>query len=170
MRLSQHKLCTKRTVALEVLDFHWVIRHWSRTVTNGRDVKDVFPRCRTWVTSGEELLDKLMTKSLIASALKVLAAAPKVITWPASTRRCAEDWRRSQMRCLVRRNWRFWWGDFYTRTTTTWHTARHRTWGWSWGGCMMRLWRQWTCWSCRPVPRRPSRSRPGICRYEVCTN
>ena len=34
--------------ALEVkfhLGFHWVTPPWRRTLTNGRDVKDVFPRC-----------------------------------------------------------------------------------------------------------------------------
>ena len=35
-------------LALEVkfyLDFHWVTQPWRRTLTNGRDVKYVFPRC-----------------------------------------------------------------------------------------------------------------------------
>ena len=51
MHLSQHKLCTRKMgLALEVkldLDFHGVTRPWRRTLTNGSDVKYVFPRCRT---------------------------------------------------------------------------------------------------------------------------
>ena len=43
------KLCTRKTeFALEVkfyLDFHRVTQPWRRTLTNGSDVKYVFPRC-----------------------------------------------------------------------------------------------------------------------------
>ena len=49
MHLWQHKLCTRKMeLALEgkfCLDFHWVSRPWWRTLTNGSDVKYVFPRC-----------------------------------------------------------------------------------------------------------------------------
>ena len=49
MHLPQHTLCTRKMeLALEVkfpLDFHWVTRPWWRTLTNGSDVKYVFPRC-----------------------------------------------------------------------------------------------------------------------------
>ena len=30
------------------LDFHWVTRPWRRTLTNGSDLKYVFPRCRVY--------------------------------------------------------------------------------------------------------------------------
>ena len=49
MYLSQHNLCIRKMeLALEVkfdLDFHWVTHPWQRTLTNGSDVKSVFPRC-----------------------------------------------------------------------------------------------------------------------------
>ena len=49
MHLSQHKLCTRETeLALELkfyLDFHRVTWPLRRTLTNGSDVKYVFPRC-----------------------------------------------------------------------------------------------------------------------------
>ena len=54
MHLSQRKLCTRKMeLALEVkfhLEFHWVTRPWRRTLANGRDVEDEFPRCRIHVT------------------------------------------------------------------------------------------------------------------------
>ena len=45
--LSQHKLCTRKMeLAIEMkfyLDFHWVTHPWRRRLTNGSDIKYVFP-------------------------------------------------------------------------------------------------------------------------------
>ena len=50
MRLAQHKMWTRETeLALDTkfyIDFHWVARLWKRRLTNGSDVKYIFPRCR----------------------------------------------------------------------------------------------------------------------------
>ena len=56
MHLTQHELCARKTeLAVEVkfyLDFHRVARPWRRTLTNGNDVKDVFP-----LTNGSDVKD-----------------------------------------------------------------------------------------------------------------
>ena len=61
MHLPKRKLCTRKMeLALEVkfyLDFHRVTRPWRRTLTNGSDVKYVFPRCLcTLIDNGNDVI------------------------------------------------------------------------------------------------------------------
>ena len=67
MHLLQHKLCTRKTeLALEVkfyIKYHWVTRSWWRTLTNGSDVKYVFP-----LTKGNEVRQNVFPRCRLVDA------------------------------------------------------------------------------------------------------
>ena len=102
-----HKLCTRKAVfTLRVnffLDFHWVIRPWRRTLTNGSDVKYVFSLANGSDVKTDEFIEWI---SYAVWAIKWLGTIPSVLDHQSYHSTLRQWWRQiSHLRRAWFRRW-----------------------------------------------------------------